>query len=265
VLRSRGLGPAVSLVADPNQVADAVAELLAGKQFEPVGWPGRDADIQDVTLESALATYRQHPGALALDGEHEQFVTSRDVLLNLDQDLLDGIAAQRGGVGAPALDTWAAQVSITAVRYEVSVQTPDSVSSREAAQHSAFVERADPASNQWVVRAGPQDVPVYLTAEGQETDQRQIYDRDAALQVAQQAVVRRRNAVSAPTPNELSDTRPGPVTPAHIQAAPARSASAWTRPVGQALNDHALRQGNPEATRPRDADDWQRSGHEAQR
>ena len=254
ILRSRGLGPNVSLVADPHHVADAVSDLLSGKEFEPAGWTGRDPDVQDVTLEAALAIYRQHPGALALDGRPDRDVISRDVLLHLDPGLLADLAQRRDGSAAAELDMRAAQVRVTATRYEINPLPEGAVSPRHADHYRVLVEPADASDSQWVVLAGQSDVPIYLTADGQETYQRQTYDLDTAIRTAKYAAVQRREGIFAMTADQMAASRPATAAAQPQRgAAPSAlsAAAAWSQPVRQSLIGHAARQsGNPVALRP---------------
>ncbi|HCT80695.1 MAG TPA: hypothetical protein DGT23_29830 [Micromonosporaceae bacterium] len=258
VLRSRGLGPAVSLVADPHQVADAVQAFLAGTAFEPAGWAGRNPAVQDVRLEAALGAYRQHPGALALAGLHRNYETTRSMLASLEPATLAGLSQRPAGLDAATLDARAAQVRVSAVRYEVSALTAadtastlDAASARETLAYSAFVEPADASGQRWVVLARQRTVPAYLSADGQQTSQPAAYDFDTAMQVARTGAVLRREGPNALTADEFLAARTGNSADLPLQQPPERHVvgAAWARPLRQSLQEHTLRQGIPATAR----------------
>ena len=208
-LRSRGIGPNVSLVADPHDVADAVTDLLAGKDVEPAGWVGRSPELQDADLEMALAAYRDHPGAAALDGKSKRYLITHDVLLGLNRDMLASLAGRPHRAAVRHL----VQVRSTATRYEFDIPA-------SPARDPVVVERVDRESDRWVVTSASRGAQIYLMADGQETSVPQTHSLETAMRIARQACAGREQAPPDGGPNR---------------------AVAWTQPLPQTLTDQASR------------------------
>jgi hypothetical protein len=238
--------PALSLVAEPHLVADAVEALRYSDLVAQSSWAGRNVQVRDVTLEAALATFRSHPAVLALHAAQAradfwwpamQFTADELAAVNSREPAAQSIALDQ----AHALD-------VTPMRYVVNAMParhPD------AHRFEVWIQRDqnDPAlwsvqdAGEWLI------APRYLTADGHVAQTRDTYDLDTAMQVARSAATLRRGG-----PNGLTAAQTLAATTTAATSAPTRdpdrgvannerdsrtASAAWPQPISQALRGHS--------------------------
>jgi hypothetical protein len=261
--------PALSLVAEPHLVADAVEALRYSDLVAQSSWAGRNVRVHDVTLEAALATFRSHPAVLALHAAQAradfwwpamQFTADELAAINSREPAAQSIALDQ----AHALD-------VTPMRYVVNAMParhPD------AHRFEVWIQRDqnDPAlwsvqdAGEWLI------APRYLTADGHVAQTRDTYELDTAMKVARSAATLRRGGPNGLTAAQTlaatsASTRDPDRGVANNERDSRTASAAWPQPISQALRGHST---NPpdaaaQSARPSEAMRHPATREEAQR